>query len=92
MKIEIDGLTKHIPGTGDFISIDISKCNNCGNCCLDISDGHTPFGSDEEGKCNALHKEGDKWLCKAGWQKPFCCLADPTENDAIELGCSIKYK
>ena len=34
MKIEIDGLTKHIPGTGDFISIDISKCNNCGNCIL----------------------------------------------------------
>ena len=34
MKIEIDGLTKHIPGTGDFISIDNNKCNNCGQCIL----------------------------------------------------------
>ncbi len=34
MKIEIDGLTKHIPGTGDFISIDNNKCNNCGRCIL----------------------------------------------------------
>jgi len=32
MKIEIDSLTKHIPGTGDFISIDNNKCDNCGNC------------------------------------------------------------
>ena len=34
MKIEINGLTKHVPGTGDFISIDNNKCNNCGRCIL----------------------------------------------------------
>lgn len=34
MKIEINGLTKHISGTGDFISLDNSKCNNCGKCIL----------------------------------------------------------
>ncbi|MFW9938189.1 MAG: 4Fe-4S binding protein [Promethearchaeota archaeon] len=34
MKIEINSLTKHIPDTGDFISIDNNKCNNCGKCIL----------------------------------------------------------
>ncbi len=34
MKIEINRLTKHIQGTGEFISIDINKCNNCGKCIL----------------------------------------------------------
>lgn len=32
MNIELDGLTKRIPGTGDFISIDQNKCNNCKRC------------------------------------------------------------
>jgi ferredoxin-like protein FixX len=34
MKINVDDLTKHVPGTGDFISIDNDKCNNCGRCIL----------------------------------------------------------
>ena len=29
-----NGLTKHIPGTSDFISIDQNKCNRCGRCIL----------------------------------------------------------
>jgi len=29
-----NGLTKHIPGTKDFISIDQNKCNRCGQCIL----------------------------------------------------------
>ena len=29
-----NGLTKHIPGTSDFISIDQNKCNRCGQCIL----------------------------------------------------------
>ncbi len=32
MKIELDGISKHIGGTGDFISIDNEKCNLCGMC------------------------------------------------------------
>jgi len=32
MKIELDGISKHISGTGDFISIDNEKCNLCGHC------------------------------------------------------------
>jgi len=29
-----NGLTKHIPGTLDFIFIDQNKCNRCGQCIL----------------------------------------------------------
>ncbi|MFX1498147.1 MAG: 4Fe-4S dicluster domain-containing protein [Promethearchaeota archaeon] len=32
MKILIENLTEHIPGTGDFISIDKNKCNKCDKC------------------------------------------------------------
>ncbi|MFX1374714.1 MAG: 4Fe-4S dicluster domain-containing protein [Promethearchaeota archaeon] len=32
MKIDIKSLSKRISGTGDFISIDTSKCNNCDRC------------------------------------------------------------
>jgi ferredoxin like protein len=32
MKIELEGLSKHIPGTGDFIIFDSEKCNNCDMC------------------------------------------------------------
>ena len=34
MKIEIEGLTKRIAGTGDFISVDNDKCNNCEQCLI----------------------------------------------------------
>ncbi len=34
MKIDIENLTKRIPGTGDFISIDNDKCNNCVRCLI----------------------------------------------------------
>lgn len=32
MKININGLSKHVPGTGDFIRIEQNKCNGCGLC------------------------------------------------------------
>ena len=32
MKINLEGLTKHISGTGEFIQVDRSKCNGCGLC------------------------------------------------------------
>jgi len=64
------------------------RCDQCGECCLDTPDGHTPFGSDDEGKCNALEKEGDKWLCTAGARRPFRCLPDPKEG---LYDCCIRY-
>ncbi|MCK5602101.1 hypothetical protein KAR91_09535 [Candidatus Pacearchaeota archaeon] len=65
------------------------RCVQCGECCLDTPDGHTPFGSDDEDKCNALEKVGDKWLCTAGAKKPFRCLPDPNQKEYT--GCSIRY-
>jgi ferredoxin-like protein FixX len=34
VNIELEGLTKRISGTGNFISIDHDKCNNCGRCLI----------------------------------------------------------
>ncbi|MFW9865027.1 MAG: 4Fe-4S dicluster domain-containing protein [Candidatus Thorarchaeota archaeon] len=34
MNIELGGLTKRIPGTGNFISIEKDKCNNCDRCLI----------------------------------------------------------
>ena len=34
MNIELEGLTKRIPGTGNFITIDYNKCNNCDRCLI----------------------------------------------------------
>jgi hypothetical protein len=65
------------------------RCNQCGECCLDVPPNHTPYGADEEGKCNALVKEGEKRICTTGFMKPFACLADPLNID--EIGCSIRY-
>ena len=34
MKIDLEDLSKRIPGTGNFISIDNTKCNNCDRCLI----------------------------------------------------------
>ena len=34
MNLKIEGLTKRIWGTGNFISIDHNKCNNCERCLI----------------------------------------------------------
>jgi hypothetical protein len=65
------------------------RCNRCGECCLDTPNKHTPFGSDDEDKCNALKRSGDQWICTAGARKPYRCLPDP--NQEIYPGCSIRY-
>ena len=58
MKIELEGLTKHVEGTGDFISIDNSKCNNCGRCLVICimnmwkkRDGKIYISEDYKNKC-----------------------------------------
>jgi hypothetical protein len=65
------------------------RCNQCGECCLDFPPA--PFGHDDEGKCNMLQKQGDKWECRAGANTPKRCLADPDEKAFEDLGCSIRY-
>jgi len=34
VKIELEGLSTHIAGTGDFITVDKEKCNRCGRCLI----------------------------------------------------------
>ncbi|MHC4757468.1 MAG: hypothetical protein ACYTE8_02320 [Planctomycetota bacterium] len=63
------------------------RCNQCGECCMDFPP--VVFGCDDEGKCNKLEKQGDKWVCVAGSDTPKRCLADPEDKE--ELGCSIRY-
>ena len=64
------------------------RCVQCGECCHGLEGGETPFGSDDETKCNALKKDGNRWICTAGPSKPYRCLTDPQDPD---LNCSIRY-
>lgn len=74
---------------GYEVHIKKDRCIQCGECCLETPKKHTPFGSNDELKCNALYKEGDRWLCDAGSKKPFKCLADPLKVNVS--GCAITY-
>jgi len=76
-------------GVGLEPHIKKDRCTHCGDCCLETPDGHTPFGSDDEEKCNALYKEGDKWLCGAAANRPFRCLSDPMKGNVPT--CQIRY-
>ncbi|MFX0031278.1 MAG: 4Fe-4S dicluster domain-containing protein [Promethearchaeota archaeon] len=58
MRIQIEDLTEHISGTGDFISIDIDRCNKCDKClqvCLvnlwHKSDNRIYISEDYKKKC-----------------------------------------
>ena len=64
------------------------RCDQCGECCMDTPKRHTPFGSNEEGVCNALKKEGNRWVCDAKQCRPFRCLPDPFEG---LYDCCIEY-
>lgn len=65
------------------------RCNQCGECCLDMEPDYLPFGVSKEGICNMLEQAGDKMLCKAGHVRPLCCLADPEKENAFH--CCIEY-
>ena len=58
MKMDLKGMTKHIPGTGDFITIDKEKCNGCGRCIVvcvmnlwRMRDGIAEIAEDYREKC-----------------------------------------
>ena len=70
----------------DFWLVKTQSCNYCGECCMDHPP--TPYGVDDEGKCNKLVKFGDKWECAAGASAPWNCLNDPEDIEC----CSIRYK
>ena len=58
MKIELEGLSKHLPSTIDYITIDKSKCNGCKMCakiCMvnlwKIHEGMAYLSDDYKEKC-----------------------------------------
>ena len=73
----------------DYWEVKSIRCNYCGQCCMTFSpnSNETPFGVDDEGKCKALRKEGDGWVCGAGVKRPYACLFDPLKENTPE--CSI---
>jgi len=77
---------------GNPIKIKITRCNQCGECCLDIHEGYLPFGTNGEGRCNMLKEIDNKLICTADHLKPDCCLHDPEEENMEMYGCSIRYK
>jgi hypothetical protein len=83
----------YTPPDGD-LQIKTVRCDLCGQCCMDMTPNHktqTPYGVDDEGKCNALKKERDgTWVCSAGLHKPYSCLQDPLKENTPE--CCIRYE
>ena len=73
-------------GDEDFWLVKETHCNYCGECCMNFPP--TPFGCDEEGKCNALIKDADRWICSKWADRPFRCISDPIDVDY----CSITYR
>jgi len=73
----------------DYWIVKENRCNNCGECCLNVD--FTCFGADEEGKCNALEKRGDKWFCSKFIDRPFRCIDDPVDPEDLKC-CSITHK
>ena len=73
-------------GHEDFWLFKTTLCNQCGECCMGFPP--TPFGCDDEGKCNALIRNGDGWICSKWADRPFRCISDPIDIKS----CSITYK
>jgi len=82
-------LIAHKQPEWDYWLVKETHCNRCGECCMDFPP--SPFGCDEEGKCNMLiPRRGGGWKCKKFNDRPMRCVGDPVNLE--ELGCSITYK
>jgi len=66
------------------IMIKTVRCNNCGECCLDMAGSDL---ADEEGKCKYLQFDNHNWKCNAGGRRRTSCLAEP-----VGYNCSCAYK
>ncbi|MHA1147457.1 MAG: 4Fe-4S dicluster domain-containing protein [Promethearchaeota archaeon] len=71
VKIDLEGLSEHISDTGDFISLDNDKCNNCGRCLIICvvnlwkkRDGKIYIAENYKEKC--LECAGCYQVCEAG--------------------------
>jgi len=82
---------------GGEIFVKKIRCDFCGQCCMDLIPNHktmTPWGVDDEGKCNALRKNrSGNWICDPPGGvalKPFSCMQDPLKSNTPE--CCIRYE
>jgi len=84
-------LASYLPGDAD-VKVKKVRCDFCGQCCMTLrpNSNETPYGVDNEGKCNVLYFESGKWLCGANFKKPISCLEDPLKANVPE--CSIEYE
>lgn len=79
-------LVDYVPG--DPIKIKTTRCNFCGDCCLDFPP--TPFENDEEGRCVKLERTPQgEWKCTAGFDKPYKCLLDVSKANSPD--CVIEH-
>ena len=60
------------------LKIKIKHCKNCGECCSSLGPNSmdTPFGVDDEGKCNARNER-----CGADYDMPYRCLVVADSNN-----------
>ena len=69
------------------------RCDFCGQCCMTLEPNHktqTPYGVDDEGKCNALKKDRNgRWLCSVGTNRPYSCMQDVRLNTPE---CCIEFE
>lgn len=77
-----------------FIMVKTEPCNRCGKCCQPplVAGG---FPKKENGECLHLVKDGDKYECGLGPDRPrVCCFSDPViaGKPGAEEICSIRYE
>jgi len=75
------------PGKSPWM-VKASRCNKCGECCLDLGIGHSL--ADDEGKCKYLVKQKSEYLCNAGTVRQMGCLGDPTKE--MYSDCTVEYR
>jgi len=85
-------LARHLPG--NKLQIKITRCNFCGECCLDYPNAPKEW-IDDEGKCIKLVKDKiypdiEVLKCCATYHKPYSCLHDPNKLNTPD--CCIEYK
>ncbi len=68
VDIKLEAISKHIKGTGNFITVDLSKCNNCGKCLVICVFN---LWKKKEGKVGLVDNYQDKCLECAGCYQ--CC-------------------
>ena len=82
---------------GGEIEIKKVRCVKCGQCCMTLIPNHptmTPWGVDDEGKCNALRKNrSGEWICDPPGgivMKPYACLQGTQKSNTPE--CAIEFE